>query len=382
MAVMAKTKKRDDGRYQKNITVGRNADGSYIRKTVYANTQKELEKKIHDLTTQLNSGIRIQENTITFAQMADLWLNVYHPQASVTWKYQNEQLLRNYLVPSIGGMLITELHQLHLQMIITNMAKKGLSTSSMNKVKNIAHAVMQKAVGSDLIMRNPFVDIEVPSIRPTQRLPLTPEQVEIVTRNWEGHRWGIGAMIMLYAGLRRGELFALEWSDIDFKKRVIHVDKALCIFKGTSFLKGPKSEAGIRDVPIPDILYNALCKVRGIGGLVCPSVHGEIISYSSYKRGWDSYMNYLNECAGGSNAKGGQPHKQVFESFTAHQLRHTYATILFDAGVDVKSAQRFLGHADIEVTLEIYTHLSSYKVEKAVDSLNEHLNRKLGNAAY
>ena len=93
-------------------------------------------------------------------------------------------------------------------------------------------------------------------------------------------------------------------------------------------------------------------------------------------------MNYLNECAGGSNAKGGQPHKQVFESFTAHQLRHTYATILFDAGVDVKSAQRFLGHADIEVTLEIYTHLSSYKVEKAVDSLNEHLNRKLGNAAY
>ena len=72
-------------------------------------------------------------------------------------------------------------------------------------------------------MRNPFEDIAVPSIRPKVRLPVTESQIALVTHTWEGHRMGIGAMLMLYAGLRKGELLALEWSDIDFRARIIHV---------------------------------------------------------------------------------------------------------------------------------------------------------------
>ena len=374
--MMAKTKKRRDGLYQKSITVGRREDGSYIRKSVYAKTQKELDKKVQDMTAQLTNGIRIHENDVTFSAMAELWLTVYHPDAKPTWIYQNGQILKNHLLPVIGGMSIKDLHQLHLQSIITSMSKHGYSTSTMSKVKNIAHSVMQKAVSSDFLMRNPFEDIAVPSIRPKVRLPVTESQITLVTHTWEGHRMGIGAMLMLYAGLRKGELLALEWSDIDFRARIIHVTKAACMLKNITTLKGPKSDAGIREIPIPDILYQALCKVRGIGGLVCPSASGELMSKSSYMRLWDSYMNYLGKCAAEASEKEVQTNTRQFEPFTAHQLRHAYATILFDAGVDIKSAQRFLGHSDIEVTLEIYTHLSSYKVEKAVSSLNEHLNRK------
>ena len=90
-------------------------------------------------------------------------------------------------------------------------------------------------------------------------------------------------------------------------------------------------------------------------------------------------MSYLNECAGGRRGTCKQnPTIWVLERFTAHMLRHTYATMLFDANVDVKSAQKFLGHADIEVTLSIYTHLTKYKEDKAIGALNEHLDNLAG----
>ena len=96
---------------------------------------------------------------------------------------------------------------------------------------------------------------------------------------------------------------------------------------------------------------------------------------SAYQRAWDSYMSYLNECAGGKMGSGRKQPVWVMEKFTAHQLRHTYASMLFDAGVDVKSAQKFLGHTDIEVTLSVYTHLSKFKEDTAIDALNAHLNK-------
>ncbi len=87
-------------------------------------------------------------------------------------------------------------------------------------------------------------------------------------------------------------------------------------------------------------------------------------------------MNYLNIEAGGHVASRSRPKLSVIDNITPHIFRHTYATILYNAGVDVKSAQRFMGHADINVTFKIYTHLSAQKEQEAIDSLNKHLNSK------
>ena len=100
------------------------------------------------------------------------------------------------------------------------------------------------------------------------------------------------------------------------------------------------------------------------------------MSGMSQKNAWKSYLNYLNECAGGRKGTGRRKPVIVIDKITPHMLRHTYATMLFDAGVDVKSAQKFLGHSDIEVTLEVYTHLSKFKEDKAIRSLDEHLKER------
>ena len=210
---------------------------------------------------------------------------------------------------------------------------------------------------------------------PTKRRALAQEEISLITKNWRGHNLGPMAMIMLYAGVRRGEAQALEWTDIDFENRVIKVTKSACTFKNVTTIKPPKTKAGTRDVPIPNILYSVLEEIRKPKGFIVKSAHGNMLTASSFKRQWESYLHYLNICAGGQNGAGPYIHRiDVIDHITAHMLRHTYATMLFDANVDVKSAQKFLGHADIEVTLSIYTHLTKFKEDKAINALNAHLD--------
>lgn len=377
---MAKGKKRSDGLYQKSIAVARKGDGTLIRKVVYGKTKKELEDKVAELTTELNSGIDVCENSITFKELAYIWFEQYNPVASEHWKYENEMHLKNHLFPYIGDIRIRDLKQIHLQMILGKMAKENYSHKTVKTIKQIAVRVMKVAVDSDLLLKNPFTGVNAFGKAPEIRMPITPEQQKLVTENWRGHRMGLPAMIMLYAGLRRGEMLALNWEDIDFEKKVITVSKALCILSNRSYIKEPKTKAGVRQVPIPDILLDALKEVRRDKGPVFSTVKVEEISDMSYRRAWESYMSFLNVCAGGVRGKS-KACKTVWviDKFTAHMLRHTYATMLFDANVDVKSAQKFLGHANVEITLSIYTHLSKYKEDMAIAALNEHLS-KMGKA--
>lgn len=162
-----------------------------------------------------------------------------------------------------------------------------------------------------------------------------------------------------------------------------YVTKAASVVKNKTIIKKPKSEAGIRDIPIPKVLLRVLMEIRKPSGFVCTNINGGMLTESSYMRQWDSFRNYLNVCAGGRNGSGKYLQRiTVIDNITAHMLRHTYASMLFDANVDVKSAQKFLGHADIEVTLEIYTHLSEMKEEKSIESLDKHLNEMIESKRY
>ena len=373
---MAKLKKREDGRYQKSVIVGKKPSGKYIKKSVYGKTQKELEANINALMNEINSGVAVWHNDISFLELSRIWSDQYYRPESQTWKYNQEIYLNKHLLPVLGAMHAKDLKQVHLQTIINKLASEGYSTSTMKKIKQIAEQILRIAVDSDLILKNPFSGVKVPSIEPEERRALSESEIDLISQNWRGARMGVAAMIMLYAGLRIGEVLALEWSDIDFDKRTITVSKARATLKNQPYLKTPKTKAGIRVIPIPEVLYEVLCSTRKKKGLVCPDVNGNLMSGVAQTNAWRSYINHLNECAGGRRGSGRRKPVIVIEKITPHMLRHTYATMLFDAGVDVKSAQKFLGHSDIEVTLEIYTHLSKFKEEQAIRALDEHLRER------
>ena len=380
---MAKLKKRNDGLYQKTIILGRKPDGHYLKKTVYGKTRKDLDQKVLELTQQLNSGIQVWESGVTFKELADIWIDQYNPDASERWRYTQQGMLNKHLLPVLGQMKVRDIRQLHLQSIISSLAKDGYATGTMKKIKQTAERIMRVAVGSDLIIKNPFSDVKVPVREPKSRRALTEYEIALITDHWRGHNLGPMAMIMLYAGLRRGEAEALEWTDIDWENRLIRVTKSACTLKNRTVIKEPKTKAGYREVPIPNVLFSVLMEIRKPKGYITTKVHGGFLTDSAFARQWTSYLNYLNICAGGQNGSGPYIHRiDVIEHITAHMLRHTYATMLFDANVDVKSAQKFLGYADIEVTLAIYTHLTKYKEDKAITALNSHLDEMLETKRY
>lgn len=195
---MARQKKEKNGLYRKNLVVGKKADGSYIRKSVYGKTIKELDQKIAEVTQQLNHGIHVWENSMTFRELANIWFEQYNIEVGENWKYSQGNMIKNYLIPSLGEMRICDLRQLHLQTIVRSLSKKGLATSTMKKVKQLATQIMQVAVGSDLVMRNPFSDVKVPKKSPVKRRALTDREIALITDNWRGHNLGPMAMIMLY----------------------------------------------------------------------------------------------------------------------------------------------------------------------------------------
>jgi integrase len=181
---------------------------------------------------------------------------------------------------------------------------------------------------------------------------------------------------MLYTGLRKGELLALEWNDVDLNAALLTVNKSAWFDNNRVGIKVPKTEAGFRTVPIPALILPILreAKEKASSTFVCPSAQGKRMTHTAYNAAWTSYLGYLNLKAGGRRGSRSNAKLQLIEEFTAHQLRHTYASMLYDAGVDPKSAQKFLGHADLQVTLKIYTHLSAEKENGSVAALNRFLS--------
>lgn len=321
---MAKTTKREDGLYQKNIVVGRNPDGSYIRKTIYAKTKKELDIKSSEITQQVFQGTYIVEDKTTFGDVAKLWLTQYNAAMSPAWAAKQESILRVHLLPMLGMAKLKDLKTYHLQDIINQMAQSGNSTSTMKKAKQTAARIMETALERDLIMRNVFSKVKVPSVEPKERRALTEDEKALLTASWQKHRMGLPAMIMMYCGLRRGEVLALRWNDIDLDNKVLHVNKSVNLFQNQPSIKKPKSKAGLRDVPIPNMLIDILKAAPHTYPIVCPDAKGCLMTDTAYRRAWNSYRSFLNSEAGGHPGRNHVMRKQVLDNITAHMLRHPY----------------------------------------------------------
>lgn len=182
-------------------------------------------------------------------------------------------------------------------------------------------------------------------------------------------------MIMLYAGLRKGELIALTWSDVDLEAGTVTVNKAVEYDNDVPRLKTPKSNAGNRTVYIPDILIGYLRRMPKNGPLVFPNQKGEMFRLKQFQRAWDTYLLDLDMLYGNVPERKSKydPHfKGVvgIRRFTPHMLRHTFCTMLYEAGIDIVTAKDQMGHADVKTTLSIYTHLSESHAKEEMQKLN------------
>ncbi len=285
-----------------------------------------------------------------------------------------------YFIAVLGDTEVSKIKLCDIQAIIDNIANCNPCTKRPSSKKTIIEYVsvikrcFDYMIANRIIDYNPCTLLSLPrDAEKHTRGALTKEQQQWIFET--PHRAQTAAMIMLYAGLRRGELSALQWSDIDLEKKTISVNKSYN-FKEKS-IKRPKTPSGNRIVLIPDILVKYLQNLKKSSLLVCPNTNGNYMTESAWQRLWVSYMKTLNKKYGTPSAAA-QSHlyqepPTTIDTFTPHNLRHTYCTILYESGVDIVTAKELMGHADIKTTLSIYTHLSNEKAQRDIDKLNKFL---------
>ena len=195
----------------------------------------------------------------------------------------------------------------------------------------------------------------------------------------QNHPAGLWVLTILYTGLRPGETAALFWEDIDFDRNEIHVYKA--VESGTRTIKAPKTPAGIRDIPMRQELRERLLAVRGEGTApVFPSANGGIRSANSLRRLWNSFAHALDLHMGAKVRDGQILQHAIAPDLTPYCLRHTFCTDLQRAGVPINVAKELMGHANISVTANIYTHRDQKVLHNNMAKLNPKGRRAVGKA--
>lgn len=364
--------RRKDGLYQVELRY-KAADGTAKKKSFYGKTQAEANAKKKAFERDLEAGLKADDKT-AFAAYADHWVATYKAglKPGTRSAYQHDvDLMKDFF----KGKKLRDITLSDVQAWINT--RSGLSASAIKKSAMTARALFEAARQDRLILFNPCDRMAVPSGPAGTHRALTPEGRAFITNNCQNHRFYFAAMLMLYAGLRRGEVMALRYDrDIDLDKLEIHVRESAHIDeRGTGFfVDSPKSEASVRTVPILPPLDTILAAAPR-EGLVLTSASGKFVTESAFSRCLESYKVNLEQALNGTSRRWATPEQlSSWKSFPfqCHDLRHTFCTMLYDAGVDVKTAQLWMGHADIMITMRIYTHLSEKRKEKSVDAAREH----------
>ena len=370
---------RSDGRIQITLDIGYNAEGKRMRKVFYGHTRAEAQRKKDEYIAS-QTGIR--HTNITVSQWIDEYLKIYPPKINPLYT-ASSLVPYNRIRESLGSRLVGSIREIDLQKFANSL--DGYSESTISKQMQVLKKVFAKARKNKLISDDPAEDLIAPDGESGTHRALTYDEIQLILRCYQktGNP-GLWVMIMLFAGLRRSEMMGLEWSSINMKERTLSVSQ-VGVISGNQIViqQRTKTKAGLRIIPIADPLYQALSTVPESKrhGFVCKSIRGQSLTGTAVTRGIERFISIVNRL--GTNTPLVQSGKRtdlhpepspVF-SFRCHDLRHTFCTLLYDGGVDVKTAAYLLGHSDISVTMKIYTHLSEEKRTASSGLMLDYFNR-------
>lgn len=331
-------KPRKDGLIQRQVTI----NGK--RKSFYGHNEREINRKIAEYKEENRHGPK-------FKEVAEEWEKEHFP----TLEYNTLKGYRPALKRSIeefGGQYIRSIAAKSISLYLERMAKKGYAQKTVRTQLLVINLICAKATLDGDIEYNPAASVKIPKgLSKTRREMPNEGDIEKVKKSIR-LTFGLFAYFILYTGCRRGEALALTYGDIDRKNNVIHINKSVYHDNNRPYIKQPKTEAGCRNIILLDVLANKLPINRKKADLLFPNADGGLLTETQFQRQWKLYQ------------------KESGVSATPHQLRHAYATILFEAGLDDKDAQELLGHANISTTRDIYTHITNKHREETAKKLN------------
>lgn len=380
---MPRAKKRKDGRYMTQIYIGRGDDGKRKFKSVYASSPAELKEKETVVRHQLGKGLDLISSRDSFSQWADDWLRIKESEHISDKQMDHYRSAAKWWTSRFDGLEISQVRADDIERGLVDLIEMGRSNRTISFYRSTIRQILERATDR-VIAFNPERKVKMSSrigTPPEARRALTKEEQQWI---WDTpHRGQPAAIIMMLSGLRRGELAALTWNDIDTKARQITVNKAVeYLADRTPRVKTTtKSDAGMRVIDIPSKLCAYLDALPRESTLVVHTEKGTLMTESAWVKMWGSYMRLLNTKYGSGILKhqdnpsrpGPKTYEMTIPPITMHWLRHTFCTLMYLAGVDVITASKQMGHADVATTLRIYTHLDAQYKRKSIDKLDLYL---------
>ena len=352
---------RKDGKWVGEATIGRRADGARMRRYVYADTREEAQEKLRKLLYERDRGLLADPAKQTVGQFLVSWLeDVAKPTVRPRTYERYELVIRRHLCPGIGSILLSKLGPQHVQNLYRRMTEAGLTSTTRQ-----AHAILHKALGQaakwNLVPRNVADLVDAPRVPKKEMRVLTPEEAQRFLAAAEGDRFHALYVLAVTCGLRQGELLGLKWEDVNLERGTLQVRRQPQWVRAEGEeRKGkkraePKSAKSRRVIVLPAVAVAALKrhKVRQteerlrLGevwqdyGFVFTTEIGTPVHKS----------NLLSRSFYPLLEKAGLPRVRF------HDLRHTCATVLLAHGVHPKLVQEQLGHSQISLTLDTYSHV-------------------------
>ena len=335
------------------------------RYSVYGRTKAEAKEKAAAKKALLEAGVREAKSGYTVDQWSRKWLEEYKSDVSRNWYKAIDGMIRNVISPAIGFKLVRDVKPIDITRMYSSISDK--SESYVKKVVFVTRQIFEAAEINDLILKDPTRRVKIPKFNaPPERRTLTAFERGLAIKTARKFPDdGRFFMVMLYCGCRPQEVAVLQRKDFDGD--VLHITKAR---KDDGEIGSPKSKAGIRDIPIPKALKEFIPDVQP-DDFVCKNLHGDPLTKTSIRNLWNRFKREMELETGAKTFRNAIVEHVLPDDLTPYCFRHTYCTDLQDAGVPLVVASRLMGHSDIRMTSEIYTHASDSSFEEAKKLLNK-----------
>lgn len=352
------TYRKSDGRY-----VGRFMyhGESYV---TYGKTSKEAHKNLEKLHYQVMNGVYFKTDSILFDSWFKIWITDYKkPNSKAGTVNTYTQNYNAYIHPIFGKRQMRDIRTEHIQNFYNNLSNK-VSHNTLEVCRAVLNGMYMQAVRNELLQKNPVTNAVLPKNTKKHAAKVLSESEQcLFLRYAKESRFYPLYELALSTGMRSGELRGLQWSDIDFTNKIIHVTHTLVYYDGKTFLDSPKTQSSAREIPMLNNVERLLKQHRRFRfeyrakmgalwnpekefeDLVFTNVCGNPINRDCFRRDLDKIVKEI--------INDGIPFPQI----TPHTFRHTFATRSIERGIPYKVLQTIMGHSDLATTMDTYAHV-------------------------